>query len=188
MDSMPNPKQADPEDVAIAAIKEAYQQIGRADKRLPNVNERVSRSEQDAARHPPDRHKRLAVPGRRSPGGRLVRQGLIAVLMATCIGAGAIALRSQGDAAKLMIASWGPQLGMISSPATENPIPTQPRLPAVHASAVKAEAPRPASPQPTPAAQMAAEDAAPTFATPSPIQEHALQSMASDLAALEQEV
>src|SRR3954447_23967776 len=98
MDSMPNPKQADPEDVAIAAIKEAYQQIGRADKRLPNANEQVSRLEQDAARHPSDQHKRLAVAGRRSPAGRLVRQGLIALLMATCIGAGAIVVRSHGDA------------------------------------------------------------------------------------------
>src|SRR3954465_4875357 len=165
MDSMPNPKQTDPEDVAIAAIKEAYQQIGRADKRLPNVNEQFFRLEQKAARHPSDQQihpsdqqKRLAVLRRRSSDSRLVLRGLIALLMATCIGAGAIALRSHGDAAKLMIASWGPQLGMISSPATENPIPTQPRLPAVHASAVKAEAPRPASPQPTPAAQMAAED------------------------------
>ena len=195
MDSMPNPKQTDPEDVAIAAIKEAYQQIGRADKLRPNVNEQVSRLEQDAARHPSDQQshpsdqqKRLAVARRQSSGGKLVLRGLIALLMATCIGAGAIALRSHSDAAKLMIASWGPQFDLISSPAAENPIPTQPSPPAVHASAAKAEAPRSAPPQPTPAAQTAPEDAAPTFATPSPTQAQPLQSMASDLAAVEQEI
>src|ERR1700687_2909124 len=99
MDSMPNPKQTDPNDVAIAAIKEAYQQIGHADKQLPHANEQVSRLQLDAARHPSDQQKRLAVPGRRSSRSRLALQGLIGLLMAACIGAAAIALRSHGDAA-----------------------------------------------------------------------------------------
>jgi hypothetical protein len=29
MNSMPNPKQIDPHDVAVAALKQAYEQIGR---------------------------------------------------------------------------------------------------------------------------------------------------------------
>ena len=197
MNSMPNPKQTDPKDVAIAAIKEAYHQIGRADKRLPSVNEQVSKL--DAARHPQshpsdqqshpsDQQKRPAVPGRRPSGGRLVPRGLIAFLMATCIGAGAIALGLHGDAAKLMISSWGTQLGLISLPAVENPVLTQPSPPAVHAFAAKAEAPRPAPPQPTPAAQTAREDAAPTFAIPSPTPAQPHPSMANDLAAVEQKI
>ena len=57
MDSMPSPKQTDPRDVAIEAIKEAYQKVGHAEKQLPRVNEQVSRSERDAARHPSDQQK-----------------------------------------------------------------------------------------------------------------------------------
>jgi hypothetical protein len=185
MDSMPNPKQNGPNDVAIAAIKEAYQQIGRADLEPPRVNEQA-RLEQDAARHPSDRQKRPAVPGRRSSGGRLVLQGIIGLLIATCIGAGAIALRSHGDAPKQMIARWAPQPGPISLPAAENPVPPQPSPPAVQASVAEAALPQPAPPAPP--AQTAPEDAAPTSAIPSPTKAQPLQSMASDLAAVEQEI
>ena len=185
MDSMPNPKQNGPNDVAIAAIKEAYRQIGRADIQLPRVNEQA-KLEQDAARHPSDQQKRLAVPGRRSLGGRLVLQGIIGLLIATCIGAGAIALRSHGDAARQMIAKWAPQPGLISLPAAENPVPPQPSPPAVQASVAKTAPPQPAPPAPP--AQTAPEDAAPTSAIPSPTQAQPLQPMASDLAAAEQEI
>ena len=91
----------------IAAIKDAYQQIGRADMQLPRVNE-PAKLEQGAARHPSDGQKRPAVPGRRSSSGGLVFGGIIGLLIATCIGAGAIALRSHGHAARQMIAGWAP--------------------------------------------------------------------------------
>jgi hypothetical protein len=185
MDSMPNPKQNGPNDVAIAAIKEAYQQIGRADLEPQRVNEQA-KLEQDAARHPSDRQKRPAVPGRRSSGSRLVLQGIIGLLIATCIGAGAIALRSHGDAPKQIIARWAPQPGLTSSPAAENPVPTQPSPPVVQAAAAEAALPQPAPPAPP--AQTAPEDAAPTSAIPSPTKAQPLQSMASDLAAVEQEI
>ncbi len=71
---------------------------------------------------------------RRSPGGRLVLWGIIGLLIATCIGAGAITLRSHGDAAKQMIARWAPQPELISFPAAENPVPPQPIPPAVQVS------------------------------------------------------
>jgi hypothetical protein len=185
MDSMPNPKQNGPNDVAIAAIKEAYQQIGRADLEPPRVNEQA-KLEQDAARHPSDRQKRPAVRGHRSSGGRLVLQGIIGLLIATCIGAGAIALRSHGDAPKQMIARWAPQPGPISLPAAENPVPPQPSPPAVQASVAEAALPQPAPPAPP--AQTTPEDAAPTSAIPSPTKAQPLQAMASDLAAVEQEI
>src|SRR5215468_5938130 len=159
---MPNPKQNGQHDVAIAAIKDAYQQIGRADMRLPRVNE-PAKLEQGAARHPSDRQKRLAVPGRRSSGGGLVFGGIIGLLVTTCIGAGAIALRSHGDAAKQMIAGWAPQPGLISSPAVENPVPPQPSPPDVQVSAAMA-----APPQSAPATEAAPEDAVSTSAFPSP--------------------
>ena len=185
MDSIPNPKQTETGDVAIAAIKEAYQQVGHTEKQPPRANEQA-KLEQDASRYPSDQQKRLAVLGRRSSRGRLPLRGLIGLLMAACIGSAAIALRSHGDAAKQVIARWAPQPGLISSPAPENPVPPQSSPPAVQASVAEAAPPQPAAP--APAAQTAAEDTAPTSAIPSRTQAQPLQSMASDLAAAEQEI
>ena len=182
MNSMPNPKQTDPHDVAIPALKEAYEQIGRADEQLARLDEQVSKLELDAARHPSDQQKRLAVPGRRSSRGRPALQGLIGLLLAACIGAAAIAWQSHGDAVKQMIARWAPQFDLTSSLAPENPVPAQPSPPAVQASAAKAAPPQPAPPQTAPGG------AAPTAAAPSPGQAQWLQSIARDLAAVEQEI
>src|SRR6266478_4862610 len=172
MNSMPNPTQTDPHDVALAALKQAYEQF--EDGQLPPVDEQVSKIDQDAARHPSDQQKRLAVPGRR---------GLIGLLLAACIGAAAIAWQSHGDAAKQMIARWAPQLDLTSSPAPENPVRAQPSPPAVQTAAAKAT-----PPQPAPPAQTAPEGAAPTAAAPSPGQAQLLQSTAPDLAAVEQDI
>src|SRR5258705_8182971 len=54
MNSIPSPKQTNPHDVAVAALKEAYEQFGRADGELARVDEQVSKLEQDAAPHPSD--------------------------------------------------------------------------------------------------------------------------------------
>jgi hypothetical protein len=186
MNSLPNPEQADPHEVAVAALKQAYQQIGRADKQLPRVNEQVSKSEQGAARDPSGQQKRLAVPPRRSSRGRLALQGLIGLLMAACIGAAAMVLWSHGDGAKQMIARRAPQLYLISSPDPESPVPAQPSPSDVQASAAKAAPPQPALPAPP--AQTAPEGAAPTAAAPSPGQAQLLKSMAGDRAAVELEI
>jgi hypothetical protein len=53
MNSIPNPKQTNPHDVAVAALKQAYEQFGRADEQLARV-EQASKLEQDAAPHPSD--------------------------------------------------------------------------------------------------------------------------------------
>ena len=50
MNSIPTPKQNDRHDIADAALKEAYQQIGRAAGQLPR-NEHASNLQQDAADH-----------------------------------------------------------------------------------------------------------------------------------------
>src|SRR6266404_9333045 len=117
MNSMPNPTQTDPHDVALAALKQAYEQF--EDRQLPPVDERLSKIEQDAAHQ----QKRLAVPGRRGL--------IIGLLLAACIGAVAIAWQSNGDAAKQMIARWAPQLDLNSSPGPEKPVPAQPSPPAL---------------------------------------------------------
>ena len=181
MNSMPSPKH-DPHDDAVAALKQAYEQIGRADKQLPRGDEQVSKLEQNAARHPSDQQERLAVPRRRSSRGKLALQGLIGLLFAACIGAAAIAWQSYGDAANEMIARWAPQSDLTSSLAPKKLVPAQPSLPAVQASE-----PRVAHPQPGPPAQTALEGGA-TTAVPSPGQVQLLQSMARDLAAMEQEI
>jgi len=174
MDYMPNPNQTDPPDVAIAAIKDAYQQVGHTEKQPPRANEQA-KLEQDASRYPSDQQKCLAVLGRRSSRGRLPLRGLIGLLMAACIGSAAIALRSHGDAAKQMIARWAPQLDLNSSPAPESPVPAQPSPPAVQTAAAKAT-----PPQPTPPAQTAPE--------PPGQAQLLLQSTRRDLAAAEQDI
>jgi len=188
MDSVLNPKQTDAQDVAIAAIREAYQQIGHADNQLPHPKEQVSGLEQGAAHRPSNQQKRLAVPGRQPLRDRLALpvRGVIGLLMAACIAAAAIAWQSHGDAAKEMIASWALQLGLISLPAPEDPVTTQSSPPAVSASAAEVAPPEPAPPSPP--AQTALEGAAPTSAGPSVGQAQPLESMASDLAAVEQEI
>jgi hypothetical protein len=187
MNSMPNPEQTNPYDVAVAALKQARQQIGRADRQLPRVNEQVSKLEPDSARHPSELQKRLAVPPHRSLLGRLALQGLIGLLVAACIGAAAIVLRSHGDAAEQVAERWPPQLYLTSSPAPESPVPAQSSPSAVQASASKAAPPQ--SALPAPPAQTLLADSAPTAAGPSPGQEQLLQSVARGfLAAVEQEI
>jgi hypothetical protein len=184
MNSMPNPEQTNPNDVAVAALKQACQQIGRADRQLPRVNEQVSKLEPDSARHPSELQKRLAVPPHRSSLGRLALQGLIGLLVAACIGAAAMVLRSHGDAAKQVTARWEPQLYLISSPAAESPAQSSPS--AVQASASKAAPPQ--SALPAPPTQTLLAGSAPTAAGPSPEQEQLLQLLRGFLAVVEQDI
>jgi hypothetical protein len=182
MNSMPNPEQTDPHDVAVAALKQAHEQIGRADKQLPRVDEQVSRLEQGAARNPSGQQKRLAVPGRRSSHGRLALLGLIGLLLAACICVAALAWQSPyGDAAKLTFARWAPQRVSTSSlPLEKQELPAQPSPPAVDVAATAA------LPQPAPLAQTTPQDVAPTAAPLSPELAQWLQTVARDLANVEQ--
>jgi hypothetical protein len=183
---MPNPEQTNPYDVAVAALKQARQQVGRADRQLPRVNEQVSKLEPDTARHPSELQKRPAVPPHRSSLGKLALRGLTGLLVAACFGAAAMVLRSHGDAAN-QVTAREPQLYLLSSPAAESPVPAQSSPSAVQASASKAAPPQsalPASP-----AQTLLADSAPTAAGPSPGQEQLLQSVARGfLATVEQEI
>src|SRR5712664_119482 len=180
MNSMPNPEQTDPHDVAVAALKQAREQIGRADRQLPRADEQVSRLEQGTARKPLGQQKRLAVPGRRSSRGRLALLGLIGLLLAACISAAALAWQSPyGDAVKLMFARWAPQRVSTSSlPLEKQELPAQPSPPAVDVAATAA------LPQPAPLAQTTPQDVAPA-APLSPELAQWLQTMARDLASVE---
>jgi outer membrane murein-binding lipoprotein Lpp len=182
MSSMPNPEQTDPHEVAVTALKQAYQLIGRGDKQLPRVD--VSKSEQDATRHPSDQQKRFAIVPRRSSRGRLALQGLVGLLMAACIAAAALAFWSHDDAAKQVLARGVPQLYLISSPAPESAVLAQSSPSAVQASEAKGPPSQPALP--ASAAQTTLAGSAPT--APPPGQAQLLQSMAGERAAVEQEI
>jgi chemotaxis protein histidine kinase CheA len=64
MNSIPNPKQTNPHDVAVAALKQAYEQFGRADEQLARGDEQVSKLEQDGAPHPSDPQQAYEQSGR----------------------------------------------------------------------------------------------------------------------------
>jgi uncharacterized coiled-coil protein SlyX len=183
MDSTPKPKTTEPNDAVVALADErlahAYGQIARADEQLARVNEQLSKLEHDAPRHP------WAVPGRRTSRFRPGLRGLIGLLLAACIFVAAfVSQSSYGGAAKLIIGRWAPQLALTSSLPPEKPAPpTQPNSPAVQA-AVAESAPA----QPTPSAQVAPQEGPPTVTTVSPELTQLLQTMARDLAHVEQVV
>jgi hypothetical protein len=178
-------------DVAVAALKEAYEQFGRADEQLARVDEQVSKLEQDAVPHPSDPQTRIntfqpfVLGDRPLLGGQAVR-AFIGLILAACIGVAAIAWQSPSyrDAARQIIASWAPQLVPILS-LIENPgLPAHPSPATIQAGTANT-----APPEPAPLAQTAPEGvAAPAAAALSPELTQLLQSTARDLATVGQEI
>src|SRR5216683_7925594 len=158
MDTTLNPKQTDPPHVLVARADEelahAHEQITRADEQIARAEEQLSKLEHDAPRP--------AVPGKRPLFDRPAVRGFTGLLLAACIGVGAIAWQSPyGDAARQIIARWAPQLVLTSSLPLERPgLPAQPSPPAVQAAVTKAAPPQPV--------QAVPEDVAPTVAALSP--------------------
>jgi hypothetical protein len=182
MHSTLNPKPPDPIARYNEQIALADEQIART--LLADDAARIARTlADDAARHPPAAVNNVQVPGDQPPFGRPAVRGFVGLLLAACIGVAAVAWQSYGDAAKLMIARWAPQLALTSSLPLENPgPPAQQSRPTVEATGATA-----APPQPGPLAQTAAGGVAPTAAAPSPESAQLLQSMARDLATVRQE-
>jgi hypothetical protein len=102
---MPNPNQTDLLDGMIARLEEANT---RAYVQLAPADEGVSKSEQDAARHPTDQQDPSAAPKRQSSRARLLFLALIGLVLAAsvCITAFAWEPSAYGDATKLIIARW----------------------------------------------------------------------------------
>jgi hypothetical protein len=126
----------------------------------------------------------VPVPGEHRSMARRALRGIIALLLAACFGAAAIAWKGYGDVAIKQIAKLTTQIVLISSLTSEKPALAEQPEPA----AVPADAANNVSPQPAPAAQTAAEAAAPAAAAPSADQAQLLQSMTRDLASVRQEV
>ena len=179
MNSTTAPNAIGPDDVVVARADErlvhAYDQIARADEQLARLNEQLARLESEAKHHP----SAVVVP-RPSRGGRALR-GVIGLLLAAGIFAFAfVAQSSYGEAAKSTVARWAPQL--IPSPWMEKSAePAQPGP-----SGVQLAAATPVLPQSIPSAQTAAQDAAPAAAPTVAELAQLLQTMARDLANLEQ--
>jgi len=176
MNSTPNSNASGPDAVLVARADErlahAYEQIARADEQLARVTEQLSRLEHDAARQPPDG------PGRRLSRGWPLLRGFIGLSLAAGICAAAFASQtSYGEAAKLTIARWAPYLISMSSLRLEKP----------EASAQASQsAVQTASAEAASSAQGAAQDVASTAAPLSPELAQLLQTMAHDLATVEQ--
>ena len=177
MNSTPTPKQTDPHDFADAAFKQAYQQIGRAAGQLAR-DEHASDLQQDAADDPLDHQERAAVLLRQRPS-----RGLIGVLLLTAfVCVAAFAWQLYGDAARLVIARWTPERVSASSlvPTKQEP-PAQ--LSQATVGVTTADA---ALSQPAPRAETTPQDVPPKAAPVSPELVRWLETIARDLANVEQ--
>jgi cell division protein FtsN len=178
MNSTTNYEVTEPDHVLIARADErlahAYEQIASADEHLARVNEQILKLEQDAVRHP------AAVPRRVARRGRPALRGFVGLLLAAGIFAAAfVSQSSHGDTAKMTFASWIPQL-VLASP--EKPgLPAQPSPSAVQVAAADGTLPHAAI-----ATQPAASEVAPTPAPLPPELAQLLQTMARDLANVQQ--
>ncbi|MBV9530744.1 MAG: hypothetical protein JO283_06680 [Bradyrhizobium sp.] len=181
MNSTPNPKPAEPDDVLVARADErlahAYEQIARADEQLARVTEQLSKLDGDAGRHA------SAVQGQRSSRGGPALRGVVGLLLAACIFGAAIVSQSSygGDAAKLIIARWAPRLVPTPSGSQEKPeLPAQPSPPPVQLAAAEA-----VPSQATPSVQTIPQE----IAAPMPPElTQLLQTMAGNLANMQQEI
>jgi hypothetical protein len=177
MNSTPTPKQTDRHDIADAALKEAYQQIGLAAGQLSR-NEHASNLQQDAADDPLDHQERAAVLLRQGPS-----RGLIGVLLLTAfVCVAAFAWQPYGDAARLVIARWTPERLSASSL-----VPTKQEALAQRSQAtVGVTTADEGLPKPAPRAETIPQDVPPKAAPVSPELAQWLQTIAHDLANIEQ--
>lgn len=121
--------------------------------------------------------------GHRRPIGERALRGIVASLLAACIGVAAIAWQASGDVAKQMIAKWAPQLVLASLLSPEKAgLSAQPAPPVVPAEAANAGPPPSAAP-----AQAASQAVADTAADPA-AESAMLSSTARDLATVTQEI
>src|SRR3977135_469631 len=117
MDTALNPNQTDPRDVLLARADEelahAHEQIARANEEIACAEKQLSKLEHNA------------VPGSRAWFDRPAVRGLTGLLLAACIFVAAIAWQSSyGDAAKEIVARWGPKQideGLVQNPSNNIP-------------------------------------------------------------------
>ena len=181
MDSPVNTKPTDPQANPALSTQEmelvsradqrlahAYEQIVRADEELARFNEQISRLEKKSANKP-----------RRSSRGSPALRGVIGLLLTAGICTAAFAWQSYGETVRPMVSRWVPQLASDSSSPSAKPTDQQGQ-PAVQLAAANTAA----SQLPAPADTAAQEAAAAAAAE----QTQLLQTMARDLASVQQEI
>ena len=181
MDSPVNTKPTDPQASPALSTQEmelvsradqrlahAYEQIVRADEELARFNEQISRLEKKSANKP-----------RRSSRGSPALRGVIGLLLTAGICTAAFAWQSYGETVRPMVSRWVPQLASDSSSPSAKPADQQSQ-PAVQLAAANTAA----SQLPAPADTAAQEAAAAAAAE----QTQLLQTMARDLASVQQEI
>jgi len=183
MDSPANTKQADPRDVGSGLSTQDVELVARADERLAHAYEQIVRADEELARFNAQISRMEKKPAnrlRRPSRGRPKLRGLIGLLLTAGICTAAFAWQSYGETVRPMISRWAPQLA--SSLPSETPkLADQQSPPAVQVAAADASVS-----QLPPPAQTAPQDAgvAPIAAE----QTQLLQTMARDLASVQQEI
>ena len=183
MDSPANTKQADPRDVGSGLSTQDVELAARADERLAHAYEQIVRADEELARFNAQISRMEKKPAnrlRRPSRGRPKLRGLIGLLLTAGICTAAFAWQSYGETVRPMISRWAPQLA--SSLPSETPkLADQQSPPAVQVAAADASVS-----QLPPPAQTAPQDAgvAPIAAE----QTQLLQTMARDLASVQQEI
>jgi hypothetical protein len=183
MDSAAMPKSSEADHVLASLADErlahAYEQIASADEQLARLTEKLASMEQEAPRRP------SVIPARKPSRGRPALRGFIGLLAAACIaGVAFVSQSSYGEAARPVIAGWAaPYVGSASwLPLAKLELAGQPAPSGVRLASTEAT-----SPQTTPSAQTGPQNiASPTAALTSAELAQLLQTMARDLATVQQ--
>jgi hypothetical protein len=176
------PQQNHSREVALAAIAQAYRQIG-ADQQLVQIDETACKleTEKKATRHPSDEQPRFAGPSRASSRGRLVLRSLMGLLAVACIGVAAFAWPSpDGQAAPEPISTSSVSIEKKELPA--QPAPSNVGV----AAETDAALPQQSSQAQTTLQRAAPE--APTAAAMAPELARSIQMITRELANVEQEI
>jgi hypothetical protein len=179
MNFNPNPKQTE-HDVSTEALLQAFEHFGRADEHLAREDQQsLKKLEQDGAHRPSDQQKRVVVLHHRSSPGRLAVLWLVGLAVAAGLALAAIGWRFYGDAAKLIVAPWAPD--RVSSPLlVRHEPPAQASPPTVSVATEDAALSPPVAPAET------THEVPPKAAQMSPEVAQLLQTIARDIANLEQ--
>ena len=180
------PQQSHSRDAAIAAIAEAYRQIGTG-QQLVQVDETACKLEKEkkATRHPSDEQPRFAGPG--SSRGRLVLRSLMGLLAVACIGVAAFAWPSpHGQAAPEPISTSSVEPISTSSVLIEKKeLPAQP-APSNAGVATETDAGLPQRSSQAQTTLQSAAPEAPTAAAMAPDLAQSIQMITRELANVEQ--
>ena len=185
MDSPVNTKQTDARDAGSALSTQEIELVARADERLAHAYEQIARADQELARFNEQISKLEKKPVKRSrqpSRGRPALRGLVGLLLMAGICSAAFAWQSYGDTIRPTISRWAPQLAAASSSPSETPKLADQQSPA----AVQVAAADAAVSQLPPPAQTAPQEAAAARIPPEVTE--SLQTMARDLASVQQEI